>query len=349
MAQKVEVSQKLLEQIIDCYVNQQLSLERTIKTLNLPFGRNPLKRILIENGVHIRTYKEAANSRPKIQVTQEISNQIIDLYNQGYSINKIQQALVEFYSSDKIKDILIKNGVTLRTLQEAKQIQLPYEERKYIVNDNYCLESHNGAWILGFYAADGYMPQTKGAKNRITIGLARKDEEVLHLIAKEIGYEGPIYQYESSPINGKRFPCSSLAFTSKALRRQFEAYGIVNNKTYKLNSLPKNLPEEYMLDYIRGYFDGDGSVFQLKDKRIGMSITSANKEFLLDVQNYLQNQHNIRAYLGTTHNAFQLSFGVAASIQLGDLMYNNDYLALPRKKKKYFEIITPTSLDIPKE
>lgn len=345
MSKKIEVSQELLEKIIDCYVNQQLSLEKTIKTLNLSFGRNPLKRILTENGVHIRTFKEAANTGPRIKVSEDVIKQIIDLYNQGYSIERIQKALADFYSSDKIKKILKENNIQLRNLEEAKKTQIEYEERKYIVNDDYCLESHNGAWILGFYAADGYMPNTKGAKNRITIGLARRDEDILHLIAKEIGYEGPIYQYIASDGHSE---CSSLAFTSKKLRQQFESYGIVNNKTFKIHSLP-NLPEEYLLDYIRGYFDGDGSVFKPKDKRIGMSITSACRDFLEDIQKYLENKYDIKSNIYRDKNAFKLDFGIRSSIKLGDLMYNNDYLALPRKKQKYFKIISPTSLDTPKE
>jgi hypothetical protein len=51
--------------------------------------------------------------------------------------------------------------------------------RKYKINDDYNFESHNGAWILGFIAADGYLPITNGAQNRITISLQRRDEEVL--------------------------------------------------------------------------------------------------------------------------------------------------------------------------
>ena len=147
MSKKIEVSQKQLEEIIDCYVNKQYSLERTLKVLKLPFGRNPLKRILKENGVHIRTFKEAGKiaKPPSIKITQEISNQVVDLYNKGYSINRIQQALTDYFSSDRIKYILRSNNVKIRTLEEAKKLQVETEERTYIVNDDYCLESHNGA------------------------------------------------------------------------------------------------------------------------------------------------------------------------------------------------------------
>ena len=67
--------------------------------------------------------------------------------------------------------------------------------RKFPINDNYNLLSHNGAWLMGFIAADGYLPATKGARNRITISLAEKDREILERIAKELEYEGNIYEY----------------------------------------------------------------------------------------------------------------------------------------------------------
>ena len=335
MSKKAEVPQELLDQIIDCYVNQQLSLEKTIIKLKLPFGRNPLKRILTENGIHIRTYKEAANIGVRQPIPQDMQKIIVDLYQKGFSIERIQKELTVFFSSDKIKKTLQENNIQLRTLEEAKKVQIDFEERKYPVDDDYLLESHNGAWLLGFIASDGYLPITKGAKNRIVISLARKDEDVLKLIAKELKYEGPIYQYTAS--DGESL-ISTLAFSSKKIRRQLEEkYGIVNNKTFKIHELPSNLPNEYMLDYIRGYFDGDGSVFKLRDKRINMSITSANKDFLESVQQYLQ-RYDLSSRIVPDHNTFDLKFGVKDSLKFGQLLYDNNYLALPRKKEKFYEL-----------
>jgi intein/homing endonuclease len=96
------------------------------------------------------------------------------------------------------------------------------------------------------------------------------------MIAKELGYEGPIYQYEST--DGHL--ASSLSFTSKKIRQTIESYGIGNNKTFKLHNLPDNLPKEFLVDYIRGFFDGDGSIYEPKGKKIGMSFTCASDTFL---------------------------------------------------------------------
>lgn len=260
-------------------------------------------------------------------------------------MERIQKELSQFYSSDKIKKTLLERGIKLRTLEEQKQCKIEYEGRKYLVNDNYCLESHNGAWILGMYSADGYLPFGKnGAGNRLVLSLAEKDKEILYMIAKEIEYEGEIHTYLATD---KIHSFASLAFTSKVLRKKFEDYGIVNNKTYKMHKLP-NIPDEFMIDYIRGYIDGDGSIYEKRGHPI-FSICSANRDFLEEVQKYLLNKFELKSSISKDHNVFQLSFGAAASRKLGHLMYDNNYLALPRKKKRFYEIITPKSLDIPQE
>lgn len=345
MSKKIEVSKELMDQIIDCYVNQQLSLQKTSAKLNLSFSLNVLKRLLREQGVHIRTYSEAANQGLRGPVPKEISKQIISLYTRGYSMERIQRELSQFYSTDKIKKTLLENNIQLRTMEEARQCQLLSETRKYLINDNYCLESHNGAWILGIYSADGYLPKAKnGEGNRITLSLARKDEEILHKIREELEYEGPIKQYMASD---HIHEFSSLSFTSKILRKQFEKYGIVNNKTFILNTLPK-LPDEYMIDYIRGYVDGDGCIINHNGSP-NIKITSACKPFLEEMQKYIFNNYNIKSCIRPDHNAFDLCFNVKESIILGHLMYDNDYLALKRKKDKFYEIIAPKSLNTPQE
>ena len=53
------------------------------------------------------------------------------------------------------------------------------------------------------------------------------------------------------------------------------------------------------------------------------------------------------------HEIYSISYFQADTLKLGKIFYDNDYISLPRKKAKYFEIldkkISPTSLDTPKE
>lgn len=341
---KIEVPQEQRTQIVKLY-NQGHNRKQIKIELNLSFGDSVIKRILVEEGCTIRTNSGAQKGgRKKEEVNQEIQEKIIKLYNQGYGITYISKQINKdsnmTFSFDKVKRVLKDNNIKLRNYNEAIAVK-PYEDiRKYKINDNYNLESHNGAWLLGFLAADGYLPDTNGAKNRITISLAEIDKEVLELIKKELEYEGPINEYESS----SGYPFVSLSFTSKILREKIESYNIVNNKTFKLNYLPANLPEKYILDFIRGFFDGDGSIYAIeKEKKIGMSFTCASDIFLQEIAEYLSKEFKVSIpkinSSQRVHTIYDIRYYKKDSIILGDKFYNHNYLSLPRKQKKYFELV----------
>lgn len=338
---KIDVPQEQVSQIIKLY-NQGYNRKQIKKELDLPFGDSVIKRILQENGCEIRSNPGAQKGgRKKDIVSQEDTKKIIDLYNQGYGLNYISKQMGKLFCYDKVKRVLKDNNIKLRNFYEAIQVKPDNEVdlRKYKINDNYEFESHNGAWLLGLLAADGYLPSTNGANNRIVLTLARVDEEILYKIKEELEYDGPIYQFDSS--NG--FPASSLAFTSKKIREKIENYGIVNNKTFKLKELPRKLSKEYYLDFIRGFFDGDGSIYGYeKEKRIGMSFTSVNKSFLEEIANFLAKEYNVKYpainEIQRKHIIYDIKYCKKDSLLLGEKFYNHNYLALSRKQKKYFEL-----------
>ena len=334
---KIIVPQELQVQIVDLYVNKQYGRMRIKNELNLPFGDTVIKRILKENDVYIRNYNEAKVGRIKQEVDKDLEQQIIRLYNQGYGLEKIVELLNTPFSFDKVRSILTDNNIHIRTVQESAQVKIMPDLRVFTVNDDYNFNSHNGAWLLGFYMADGYMPATKGGKNRVTITLQRRDEECLELIKQELNYTGKIYQFISA--NG--YEESSLAFTSKKIRQIFENYGIVNRKSYKTIHIP-NIDEEYKIDFIRGFFDGDGSIYELKGKKVGSSFTCSCKSFLDEIRIFLQDNYGLK--LPSIHTVkrniliYDIVYYKYDTLKLGSIFYENDYLALPRKKKKYFEL-----------
>lgn len=332
---KVIVPQEQQEKIIDLYVNKQYGRMKIKKELNLPFGDTVIKRILQENGIHIRNFNEAKVGCYKMEVPEELQKQIIELYERGYGLDKIVEILNTSFSFDKVKSILIDNGIHIRNTQEAAQTKIIPDLRKYQINDNYNFNSHNGAWILGMFAADGYLPSTKGAHNKCILALKESDVECLEQIKKELSYTGPIYNYLSSD-QIHRFV--SLSFTSKKIRETMESYGIINKKTYFMEHLP-DLPDEYMLDYIRGYFDGDGSIYiTKKDNKIGSSFTCHSKTFLYELKEYLQRKIGISGKIYFSRNNYSLVFFKKDTIVLCNALYQNDYLSLKRKKQKFFKI-----------
>ena len=361
MSKKIIVPQELQKEIIKLYTENGYGLEKIKKVLKLPWNQSVIKRVLKENNIHLRNFSEAKCGRYKQEVSFETQDKIIKLYEKGYGLDRIVDELQLPFGFEKVRNILQENNIHIRNVQESRQVQIFPELRKYSINDDYNFQSHNGAWMLGFFAADGYLPISKGARNRLTVSLARKDEDILYLMANELEYTGPIYQFMSQNI----YPTSSLAFTSKKIRQEFEKYGLCNNKTFKLHSLPKNLPDEFILDYIRGYFDGDGSVCRPKGKHLVMSLVSVNKDFLEDIDDYLHNRLGVTKVNITSQERkstiYQMTYHTEDSLIIGDAFYNNNYLSLPRKKAHFFKLkeeyinykknkkISPTRLNTPKE
>lgn len=336
---KIVVPKELEAQIVDLYVNQRYTRVQIRKELELPFGDSVILRILKENDVEIRSNSGAQKGgRKKQKVSKELQEQIVQAYRKGWGLDKIVKELNLPFSFDKVCSILRDNNVHIRNVKEASQVKEMPDLRKFKINDDYNLASHNGAWLLGLIAADGYLPIGHGSQNRIVITLAQKDEEVLKMIASELEYTGEIKRYDSM----EGHPCSSLNFTSSKLRKQIESYGIGNNKTFKLKEIPRNLPDEFKLDFIRGFFDGDGSVFEPKGKKINMSLVCASKQFIMSITTWLNQELGLKipsvSETVRVHTIYNIRYYTKDSFTLGNALYNNDFLALPRKKQHYLDI-----------
>ena len=171
------------------------------------------------------------------------------IYN--YVVNKqgLGTAGKEFgISQYMMEKILKKYQIPKRTYTEAKQVG-----RKFPCNDNFFkIQSADMAYILGFLAADGYVSKNE---NCISMELQAKDKEILDRIAKVTKITRPITVQQRK--NGNY--TATLRNWSFEWKKDLSHYGIVNKKTFIL-SPPELLNSKYYIDYIRGYFDGDGSL-----------------------------------------------------------------------------------------
>ncbi len=78
----------------------------------------------------------------------------------------------------------------------------------------------------------------------------------------------PIYEYDNKGY-GKKFSEKveyKLLFVSDKLVNDIEKHGIVERKTFKLKFPFESMTKDLYSHYIRGYFDGDGSVFYTKSR-----------------------------------------------------------------------------------
>ncbi len=275
---------------------------------------------------------------PKLKLSKEELNNIIKDYNSGITMEQITKK----YHHDKntLKQIFAENNVKIRTKAEA--IQLRYDmasipqNRKYIVNDNYFSSQNDKmAYMLGFLMADGNVSSTS---NKIQICLSEEDADFLEMFHTEIG-GSPVAHYTQN--NGKQKICRWQCLSSQ-IKKDLIYYDVIPNKT-GFAKIPTNLNKEFYPDFIRGYFDGDGSIWVESNGAVGFSITSHNREILEQIIEYFKENDipEVKIKVDKRCNTnYSFKYRKKASEKIYDLFYYNDScLRLKRKFDKFTTIL----------
>lgn len=228
------------------------------------------------------------------------------------------------YTKSQIYSFCKRNGYLIKRIsQEEKSRIQSMNSRKYNINQDYFkIWSSNMAYILGFWFADGCIYRG----HIFDITLHKKDKYILKKIANELQYEGKLYDEvdrQSSRIN----------FSCKVIYDDIVSLGGMENKSLQLNF--PNVPKQFLPDFIRGYFDGDGCIMQLKNNRLNSAFTCGSKKFLIKLLEILKEEAGIEG--GSFDDSCRsLKFGKKDTCRLGQYMYkNNPELFLQRKKEKF--------------
>lgn len=255
---------------------------------------------------------------------------IKQLYESGKSLAQLSKE--SEVSTYKLKKMLIAEGIHIRSKEEQNKYS-PQNKRKYEVNDNFfdTLNPTN-VYLMGFLAADGSIQKDGGIK----IGLSAVDKQFLENIRTCLNSTYPIRDY----ITKDGFTVSEFIFRSEKIKQRLNEFGIVNNKTKTL-TFPYSLPKEFYIDFIRGYFDGDGT-FCTAGKYKRASLCGYNQEFLISVVDILEAQYNIpkvKIQKDNRGNTYYFQYSQFSAQKLYELFYKNcPQLYLPRKYEKCLQL-----------
>lgn len=126
---------------------------------------------------------------------------------------------------------------------------------KYKVNSNYfsSVEKQEQAYILGFIYADGY-----NRDDLLELLQIKPRIDILQKIKKELETEAPIVEYTPDKF--------TLNICSKKICEDLTDLGAPRAKSLILK-FPTFIDKELMPHFIRGYFDGDGCIWDGKRKK----------------------------------------------------------------------------------
>lgn len=323
---KIIFSEKQINDILHKYTVEKISKAKIAKSYNV--SASVITRILQENNIKIRD--------TSTEIPEEIVEKIIDRYvNQHYGLCTAGSPWG--YSQKVVETILKKANIRKRNYTESKQIT-----RLYQLDDNFFKKQNsNMAYILGFLAADG---NVASKENSISIQLQKSDEKLLQQIQKIVKSTRPLDYYTTS------LGHDSVKFQvwSAEWKKDLAIYNIVPNKTFILQP-PTFLDTQYSIDYIRGYFDGDGSV-SYKDKNprnCVWEIVGASKDVITWIYQILAKKYQITTtgilsfYTDNNVRMYKITYcGIEKLKKIYSTLYANpNCLCLERKKQKIETIL----------
>ena len=195
----------------------------------------------------------------------------------------------------------------------------------------------NLAYAVGLIASDGYL-SSDGRHMELT----SVDMDQLENFSRCLGIKCKIGKKISGYTNRK--DCFRLQFGDVVFYNWLVGVGLETNKSKTLKML--KIPDKYFFDFLRGYFDGDGSIYSYFDPRwkssfmFYISFVSASNDFLIWVRDSIFRLSGFEGKISFSSRVNQLRFAKKASRCIIEKMfYSENVVCLNRKIRKIEDII----------
>lgn len=162
---------------------------------------------------------------------------IVDLYDIGYGTNRIAE--IERIHRSTVQYSLKKMGIKLRKTSPHNHYDVDFFSK-------YTKES---CYWAGFFLADGHV---RSKRDACDLHLSGCDRGHLEKLSKLLKNEGKIEDCKDGSVR--------ITFCGEWFVRDLKKlFGVYPKKSLTCK-ISENIPDEYYKDFIRGVFDGDGSI-----------------------------------------------------------------------------------------
>ena len=260
----------------------------------------------------------------------EIQNQIIEAYQKNISLREIEKRFN--VSRGTVSAFLEKKG--LKTTK-GNHYRKYFHDVDFFEN----IDNEEKAYWLGFMYADGYIVDNskRYGEDEFGITLAIDSLDSIEKFKASISATNPI-RYD----NSKNGQCQAkLVCRSQKTVNDLIDKGVFKQKTLILQP-PTKVPSNLLHHFIRGFFDGDGSIMHYQHKTnqhidfgINFTTTYAMAKWLQEIFNkgsiYPDKRNNTTWYFSIGGNQ--------QVIQACNYMYKNASIWMNRKYNRYKELL----------
>lgn len=249
----------------------------------------------------------------KIVVSQSELKDIIDYYKSVKSLRKT----AKYYKKSRsfLTKLLKENNVSLE--KSCFNLKCRFNEDIFNFIDN-----EEKAYWFGFLYADGHLDVKN---NSLRLELQNKDLNHIVKFCKFINYDiGKIKFREEKNTN-------FINISSKKMSTDLQ------NLNFKSSNLSiEFIPRKYYQCFLRGFYDGDGSIYRIGKKSLGTGLI-ATKDQLEIVYSIVPVNGKIRPVAKTKPEGMYRfeTYNLKDSIILCNYLYQNATIYLDRKYIKY--------------
>lgn len=259
------------------------------------------------------------------RISLDIERAVCELYSDGYGTTEL--AKIYNLCIPTISNILNRNNI----------IKYKGKKPQYKYNTKYFSEyTNDSCYWAGFIYADGCITDANGI-HKVHIGLNKNDEQHLLNLSKAINFNGNLFEDKAN--NAKILSISGKYFI-KDLKENFN---IIPKKSLIIE-FPKQIPNEKIKHFIRGIFDGDGTITINKNKgsiSIVGNLSTINNIVdiffnLVKIKKYGTNDTN-KPSIQKYKNVYSVTYHNYNAKTILDWLYSdsNFYSRLERKYNKY--------------
>lgn len=210
---------------------------------------------------------------------------VLDYYNNCKSAKQTASAFGYKYGT--LYNLLKREGLDTSLDRNAQRKR----RTSTSINEDYFqeLNTSNKAYILGIFLSDGHL-----LKNRKQLRIKLTDIDLLEQIKKELNYNRPLLLNHTEKPTHKE--AKTLIICNTKIYDDLLNLGMQQNKTFTLKF--PSIPNHLMADFIRGFFDGNGSAYFKKAGKLlfpNLSICST-VDFLTDLQVILK-RYGVNSHL----------------------------------------------------
>lgn len=192
------------------------------------------------------------------------------------------------------------------------------------------INSEEAAYWLGFLYADGYVAAGE-QNNKIELALQESDFHHLEKFRDFIGNKNGINYREK--VKAYRY-----GFRSKKIKQDLIKLGCTPRKSLTLKfPTEEQVPDLYLSHFIRGYVDGDGSIYLRSNGKLFVEILGTER-FLSGLQQRSDLFGRTKYYAKPDMDIKRIMICRQALVkEVCDYLYKDSKVYLDRKYQKYFD------------